>query len=97
MSPPYGVLAPVSGGERPPSIPLQGEESVTTDLCPHYTYCPPETGGTSEAEGGIVIVIVIIFVFVIVIVIVIIFVFVIVIVIVIVFRSVLLVASAWLH
>ena len=50
--PPCGVLAPVSGGERPPSIPLQGEESVTTDLCPHHTYCPPETGGTSAERGG---------------------------------------------
>ena len=52
--PPCGGLAPVSGGERTPSIPLQGEESATTDLCPHHTNCPPETGGTrSEATEGV--------------------------------------------
>ena len=37
--------------ERTPSIPLQGEESVTTATSIHHTDCPPETGGTS-AEGG---------------------------------------------
>ena len=39
-------------GERPPSIPLQGEESVTTETSTHHTDCPPETGGTSAERGG---------------------------------------------
>ena len=47
---PLRGTTPVSGGERTPSIPLQGEESVTTDLCPHYTYCPPETGRIRPLE-----------------------------------------------
>ena len=42
---PLRGTTPVSGVERTPSIPLQGEESVTTDLCPHHTDCPSETGG----------------------------------------------------
>ena len=40
------------GGERTPSIPLQGEESVTTETSTHHTDCPPETGGTSAERGG---------------------------------------------
>ena len=44
-------ISPVREGERTPSIPLQGEESVTTATSTHHTDCPPETGGTS-AEGG---------------------------------------------
>ena len=45
---------PVREGERTPSIPLQGEESVTTETGTHHTDCPPETGGTSaeRGEGG---------------------------------------------
>ena len=42
---------PVREGERTPSIPLQGEESVTTGTSTHHTDCPPEIGATSEAEG----------------------------------------------
>ena len=38
--------------ERTPSIPLQGEESVTTETGTHHTDCPPETGGTSAERGG---------------------------------------------
>ena len=40
------------GGEQPPSIPLQGEESVTTGTGTHHTDCPPETGGTNAERGG---------------------------------------------
>ena len=40
------------GGEQTPSIPLQGEESVTTATGTHHTDCPPETGGTSAERGG---------------------------------------------
>ena len=43
---------PVREGERTPSIPLQGEESVTTATSTHHTDCPPETGGTSAERGG---------------------------------------------
>ena len=43
---------PVREGERPPSIPLKGEESVTTETGTHHTDCPPETGGTSAERGG---------------------------------------------
>ena len=39
-------------GEQTPSIPLQGEESVTTETGTHHTDCPPETGGTSAERGG---------------------------------------------
>ena len=38
--------------EQTPSIPLQGEESVTTETSTHHTDCPPETGGTSAERGG---------------------------------------------
>ena len=43
---------PVREGEQTPSIPLQGEESVTTGTSTHHTDCPPETGGTSAERGG---------------------------------------------
>ena len=43
---------PVREGERTPSIPLKGEESVTTATSTHHTDCPPETGGTSAERGG---------------------------------------------
>ena len=43
---------PVREGERTPSIPLQGEEAVTTATSTHHTDCPPETGGTSAERGG---------------------------------------------
>ena len=43
---------PMREGERTPSIPLQGEESVTTETRTHHTDCPPETGGTSAERGG---------------------------------------------
>ena len=39
-------------GEQTPSIPLQGDESVTTETNTHHTDCPPETGGTSAERGG---------------------------------------------
>ena len=41
------------GGEQTPSIPLQGEVSVTTETSTHHTDCPSETGGRAQSAEGV--------------------------------------------